>query len=156
MKQFKIFLVIVVLAFTAACSKGGDTPTPVPPVVPPVVTPPVAEPDITFNIEIAGIVIDNTTYFAALGATQAININITSPFPKNGVTIQVIVNNETTGTELYNKTNAGIAAATNPFTIDNLLGGVPCSGKVIVTSKTEDPVSKTFKSLQKTFKISRK
>ena len=90
MKQFKTLLIIVVLAFTAACSKGGDTPTPVPPVVTPV-----AEPDITFNLEIAGAVIDYNTYFAALGATQAINVNVTSTFPKDGVTIQVVVNNET-------------------------------------------------------------
>jgi len=153
MKQFKICLVIIVLAFTAACSKGGDTPTPTP--IPPVVTP-VAEPDVTFNIEIAGAVIDYTTYFAALGATQAINVNITSTFPKDGVTIQVVVTNETTSAELYNETKAGTAAATNPFTIANLLSGVPCSGKVTVTSKTLDPVSKTYKSLQKSFKISRK
>ena len=151
MKQFKTLLIIVVLAFTAACSKGGDTPTPVPPVVTPV-----AEPDITFNLEIAGAVIDYNTYFAALGATQAINVNVTSTFPKDGVTIQVVVNNETTSAELYNETKAGTVAATNPFTIANLLSGVPCSGKVTVTSKTLDPVSKTYKSLQRSFKISRK
>ncbi len=151
MKQFKIFLVIIVLAFTAACSKGGDTPTPVPPPVTPV-----AEPDITFKIEIAGAEIDYNTYFAALGATQAINVNVTSAFPKDGVTIQVVVNNETTSAELYNETKAGTTAATNPFTIANLLSGVPCSGKVTVTSKTLDPVSKTYKSLQRSFKISRK
>ena len=148
MKQFKIGLVIIMLAFTAACSKGGDTPTPV--------VPPVAEPDVTFNIEIAGVVIDYTTYFAALGATQAINVNITSTFPKDGVTIQVAVNNETTSAELYNETKAGTAAAANSFTIANLLSGVPCSGKVTVTSKTLDPVSKTYKSMQRPFKISRK
>ena len=57
---------------------------------------------------------------------------------------------------IFSDTKVGTVAGTNPVTINNLLPGVPCTATVLVTSKTLDPVSKTYKSFTKTFKIARK
>jgi hypothetical protein len=153
MKKLVLISAVFVSIFTTGCpSKGGDTPTVVTP--PPTVT---AEPDVTFKVEVDNKEVDYTTYTAALGAAQLINVNITSVFPKDGVTIDVTVKKELDNSSVFSDPNkAGTAAATNPVTISNLLPGVPCVATVVVTSKTQDPVSKTFKSLTKTFKIARK
>jgi len=154
MKYSKILLICVLFAFTA-CSKGGDSPTPTPPTPPPVVL--IPEADIAFKIEIDGKEIDYAAIFASIGATQAINVNITStPFPKDGVTIDVAVKKVLDNSVVSTDSKAGTTAATNALTISNLVSGVECSGTVTVTSKTLDPVSKTYKSLIKTFKIGRK
>ena len=98
-----------------------------------------------------------TDIYPALGATQAVNINITStPFPKDGVTIEMEVRKVLDNSIVFTDSKPGTTAATNAFTIQNLVSGVECSGKVTVTSKTLDPVSKTYKSLNKTFRIARK
>lgn len=150
MNYSKILLISILFVLTACSKGGGDTPTPPPPVV---VTP---EADIAFKIEIDGKEIDYTAIIASLGATQAINVNVTStPFPKDGVTIDVAVkklDNSVVSTD----SKAGTTAATNALTISNLVSGVECIGTVTVTSKTLDPVSKTYKFLVKTFRIGRK
>ena len=151
MKKFCFVLVAFTLVI-ASCSKGGgSTPvTPTPPVV-------VAEPDIAFKVEVDNKEVDYTTYTAALSASQPVNVNITtSPFPKDGVTIDVTVKKDVDNTSIFSDTKVGTVAGTNPVTINNLLPGVPCTATVLVTSKTLDPVSKTYKSFTKTFKIARK
>lgn len=151
-------LVLVLVAFTliiASCSKGGGGSTPVTPTPPPVVV--VAEPDIAFKVEVDSKEVDYTTYTAALSASQAVNVNVTtSPFPKDGVTIDVTVKKDIDNASIFSDTKLGTVAGTNPVTIANLAAGVPCTATVLVTSKTLDPVSKTYKSLSKTFKIARK
>ena len=150
MKLSKLLFVCLCFAFTACSKGGGDTPTPTPPT-------PVAEPDIAFKIEIDAKEIDYSAIYAALGATQAVNINITpASFPKDGVTIDMVVKKVLDNSVVFSDSKAGTTAATNAFTIQNLVSGVECSGSVTVTSKTLDPVSKTYKSLNKTFRIGRK
>jgi len=149
-------LVLILGAFTliiASCSKGGGASTPVTPTPPPVV---VAEPDIAFKVEVDSKEVDYTTYTAALSASQLVNVNITSAFPKDGVTIDVTVKKDVDNASIFSDTKLGTVAGTNPVTIANLAAGVPCTATVLVTSKTLDPVSKTYKSLSKTFKIARK
>ena len=150
-------LVLLLGAFTliiASCSKGGGGSTPVTPTPPPVVV--VAEPDIAFKVEVDSKEVDYTTYTAALSASQLVNVNITSAFPKDGVTIDVTVKKDVDNASIFSDTKLGTVAGTNPVTIANLAAGVPCTATVLVTSKTLDPVSKTYKSLSKTFKIARK
>ena len=151
MKKFCFVLVAFTLVI-ASCSKGGgSTPvTPTPPVV-------VAEPDIAFKVEVDNKEIDYTTYLAALSASQPVNVNVTTaPFPKDGVTIDVTVKKDVDNSSVFSDAKVGTVAGTNPVTINNLLPGVPCTATVLVTSKTLDPVSKTYKSFSKTFKIARK
>ena len=152
MKKFCFVLVAFTLVI-ASCSKGGGS-TPVTPTPPPVV---VAEPDIAFKVEVDNKEIDYTTYLAALSASQPVNVNITTaPFPKDGVTIDLTVKKEIDNSSVFSDAKVGTVAGTNPVTINNLLPGVPCTATVLVTSKTLDPVSKTYKSFTKTFKIARK
>lgn len=152
MNYSRILLICVLFVFTA-CSKGGGS-SPTPPTPPPVVV--IPEADIAFKIEIDGKEIDYTAINVSLSETQAINVNVTStPFPKDGVTIDVSVkklDNSIVSTD----SKAGTTAATNALTISNLVSNVECIGTVTVTSKTEDPVTKTNKSLIRTFRIARK
>ena len=151
----KLVLLLGAMPFVfASCSKGGGTTTPVTPTPPPVVV--VAEPDIAFKVEVDSKEVDYTTYTAALSASQPVNVNITSAFPKDGVTIDVTVKKDVDNASIFSDTKLGTVAGTNPVTITNLAAGVPCTATVLVTSKTLDPVSKTYKSLSKTFKIARK
>lgn len=154
MKKIILHLLLLPLLFSA-CSKTGDTTTTTP-TTPPVVK--VAEADIAFKIEIDSKEIDYSTIYAALGATQALNININStPFPKDGVTIDVSTKKEADNTTIGTPTSAGSnTASTNALSISSLSQGVVCIVTVTVTSKTQDPVSSTYKSLSKTFKIARK
>lgn len=151
MKNFCFILVGFTLVI-ASCSKGGgSTPVPTPP---PVV---VAEPDIAFKVEVDNKEIDYTTYLAALSASQPVNVNITTaPFPKDGVTIDLTVKKDLDNASVFSDTKVGTVAGTNPVIINSLSPGVPCTATVLVTSKTLDPVSKTYKSFTKTFKIARK
>lgn len=151
MKKLIIVLAALPLVFSTACSKGGGTTTTVTP--PPVV---VAEPDIAFKVEVDSKEVDYNAYTAALSATQPVNVNVTSTFPKDGVTIDVTVKKDVDNSSIFTDTKLGTVAATNLVTINNLAPGVPCTTTVLVTSKTLDPVSKTYKSLSKTFKIARK
>lgn len=150
MKKFYFILVAFTLVF-ASCSKGGGS-TPVTP--PPVV---VAEPEIAFKVEVDNKEIDYTTYLAALSASQPINVNVTTaPFPKDGVTIDLTVKKDVDNSSVFSDAKVGTVAGTNPVIINSLSPGVPCTATVLVTSKTLDPVSKTYKSFTKTFKIARK
>lgn len=150
MKNFCFILVAFTLVI-ASCGKGGGTTTPV---TPPVV---VAEPDIAFKVEVGGNEVDYNAYTVALNASQPVNVNITTaPFPKDGVTIDLTVKKDLDNASVFSDTKVGTIAGTNPVTINNLSPGVPCTASVLVTSKTLDPVSKTYKSLSKTFKIARK
>jgi hypothetical protein len=151
MKNFCFVLVAFTLVI-ASCSKGGgSTPvTPTPPVV-------VAEPEIAFKVEVDNKEVDYSTYTVALSASQPINVNVTtSPFPKDGVMIDVTVKKDLDNSSVFSDAKTGTVAATNSVIINNLLPGVPCTASVLVTSKTLDPVSKTYKSFSKTFKIARK
>jgi hypothetical protein len=151
----KIVLILAALPFVfSACSKGGGTTTTTPPVTPPPVV--VAEPDIAFKVEVDSKEVDYANYTAALSASQLVNVNVTSTFPKDGVTIDVTVKKDVDNSSVFSDTKLGTVAGTNPVTINNLSAGVPCTATVVVTSKTQDPVSKTYKSLTKTFKIARK
>jgi hypothetical protein len=117
----------------------------------------VAEPDIAFKVEVDNKEIDYTTYLAALSASQPVNVNITTaPFPKDGVTIDLTVKKDLDNAIVFSDTKVGTVAGTNPVIINSLSPGVPCTATVLVTSKTLDPVSKTYKSFTKTFKIARK
>ena len=152
----KICFVLVAFSFIiASCSKGGGGSTPVTPTPPPPVV--VAESDITFKVEVDNKEVDYTTYTAALSASQPVNVNVTStPFPKDGVTIDLTVKKDLDNASIFSDSKVGTIAATNSVTINNLTPGVPCTATVLVTSKTLDPVSKTYKSFSKTFKIARK
>ena len=129
-----------------ACSKGGDSPTPTPP---PVVV--VPETDLAFKVEIASTEIDYTKIYGAIGGSQAINVNITSTLPKDGVTIDVKVTKDADNTAVFNNNITSTTAASNAITISSLSPGVLSTATVVVTSKT-----KSTNTATKTFKIAAK
>ena len=145
MRNYKILLVAAPFVLFA-CSKGGDSPTPTPP---PVVV--VAEADIAFKVEIpVSTEIDYTKIYGAVGASQAINVNVTSALPKDGVTIDVKVNKDVDNTSVF-ANNISSTAAANAITITSLTPGVLSTVTVVVTSKTKSANTST-----KTFKIAAK
>jgi hypothetical protein len=145
MKNYKILLVAISFMFMA-CSKGGDSPTPTPP---PVVV--VPETDLAFKVEIASTEIDYTKIYGAIGGSQAINVNITSTLPKDGVTIDVKVTKDADNTAVFNNNITSTTAASNAITISSLSPGVLSTATVVVTSKT-----KSTNTATKTFKIAAK
>lgn len=145
MKNYKILLVAISFMFMA-CSKGGDSPTPTPP---PVVV--VPEADLAFKVEIASTEIDYTKIYGAIGGSQAINVNITSTLPKDGVTIDVKVTKDADNTAVFNNNITSTTAASNAITISSLSPGVLSTATVVVTSKT-----KSSNTATKTFKIAAK
>lgn len=146
MRNYKILLLAAPFVLFA-CSKGGDSPTPTPP---PVVV--VPEVDIAFKVEIpASTEIDYTKIYGAIGGTQAINVNITSTLPKDGVTIDVKVTKDTDNSAMFSNNISSTTAATNPITINSLSPGVLSTATVVVTSKT-----KSTNTATKTFKIAAK
>lgn len=145
MKNYKILLVAISFMFMA-CSKGGDSPTPTPP---PVVV--VPETDLAFKVEIASTEIDYTKIYGAIGGSQAINVNITSTLPKDGVTIDVKVTKDADNTAVFNNNITSTTAASNAITISSLSPGVLSTATVVVTSKT-----KSSNTATKTFKIAAK
>ncbi len=145
MKNYKILLVAIPFMFMA-CSKGGDSPTPTPP---PVVV--VPETDLAFKVEIASTEIDYTKIYGAIGGSQAINVNITSTLPKDGVTIDVKVTKDADNTAVFNNNITSTTAASNAITISSLSPGVLSTATVVVTSK-----SKSTNTSTKTFKIAAK
>lgn len=148
MKYFKLFLVAIPFLLYS-CSKGGDSPTPVvPPVVPPVV---VTEADIAFKVEIGSAEIDYTKIYGAVGASQAINVNVTSALPKDGVTIDVKVTKDADNSSVFTNSISSTAGAANAVTITSLSPGVLSTATVVVTSKT-----KATNTATKTFKIAAK
>ena len=145
MKNYKILLVAISFMFMA-CSKGGDSPTPTPP---PVVV--VPETDLAFKVEIASTEIDYTKIYGAIGGSQAINVNITSTLPKDGVTIDVKVTKDADNSAVFNNNITSTTAASNAITISSLSPGVLSTATVVVTSKT-----KSTNTATKTFKIAAK
>lgn len=151
---------IVLLGFTfivAACSKGGGstgggtTPTP-----PPVATVEVG--DIAFKIEIDTKEVDYAGIYGALSGSQAINVNVTStPFAKDGVTIDLSVKKDSDNSVVSGSSVSSTTAGTNALTISNLTAGVLCTATVTVTAKTLDTKTcNCYKTFTKTFKIARK
>lgn len=143
MRDFKVLLIVIPFMLIA-CSKGGDTPTPTPP---PVVT--VPEADIAFKVEIGSTEINYDKIYGAIGGIQAININITSTLPKDGVTIDVKVTKDADNAVVFSK-NITSTSASNAITISGLLTE-KSTATVVVTSKT-----KSTNTAIKTFKISAK
>jgi hypothetical protein len=147
MKYLKLVLVAVPFILFS-CSKGGDTattPTPTP-------TPtPVAEADIAFKVEIDTKEVDYSSIIAALSATQAINVNVTSTLPKDGVTIDVSTKKNADNTVVSSSSASSTTGATNAASVTSLAPGVLCTVTVTVTSKTKSSNSST-----KTFQIAAK
>jgi len=145
MRNYKILLVALPFMLIA-CSKGGDSPTPPPPVVI------VPEADIAFKVEIpVSTEIDYTKIYGAIGGTQAINVNVTSALPADGVTIDVKVTKDVDNTSVFTNNITSKTAASNAITINSLSPGVLSTATVIVTSKT-----KSTNTATKTFKIAAK
>lgn len=147
MRIFKILLVALPFMLMA-CSKGGDSPTPTPP---PVVV--VPEADIAFKVEIpASTEIVYTKIYGAIGGSQAINVNITSTLPTDGVTIDVKVTKDAADNAVIFTNNfTSKTAASNSITINSLSPGVLSTVTVVVTSK-----NKSTNTATKTFKIAGK
>jgi hypothetical protein len=145
MRNYKILLVALPFMLIA-CSKGGDSPTPPPPVVI------VPEADIAFKVEIpVSTEIDYTKIYGAIGGAQAINVNVTSALPADGVTIDVKVTKDVDNTSVFTNNITSKTAASNAITINSLSPGVLSTATVIVTSKT-----KSTNTATKTFKIAAK
>jgi len=140
-----IALSFIVLSF-AGCSKGGDSPTPTP-TPPPVV---IVESDIAFKVDVAGTEVNYSTVLPVVGATLAINANITSALPKDGVTIDISVKKKADNTVVFT-TNLSSSAASNPVTVTGLTPGTLCVATVTVTSK-----SKSSNTALKTFELASK
>jgi len=137
-----IALSFIVLVF-AGCSKGGDSPTPTPtPTPPPVV---IVESDIAFKVDVAGAEVNYSTVLPVVGASLAINANITSTLPKDGVTIDVSVKKKADNTVVFT-TNLSSSAASNPVTVTGLTAGTLCVATVTITSKSKasNTATKTF------------
>ena len=145
-KNSIIALSFIVLSF-AGCSKGGDSPTPTPPTPPPVV---ITESDIAFKVDVAGAELNYSTILPVVGATVAINANITSTLPKDGVTIDISVKKKSDNTVVF-ATNLSSSAASNPVTVTGLTAGTLCVATIIVTSK-----SKASNTSTKTFELAAK
>jgi hypothetical protein len=147
-KHSFIALGFFVLLFSA-CSKGGDSPAPTP--TPPTPTPPVAtEADIVFKVDIAGSEVNYSNVFAVVGTSVAINANITSTLPKDGVTIDVSVKKKADNAVVFNSSTSS-STGSNPVTITGLTPGVLCVATVVVTSK-----SKSSNAMTKTFELASK
>lgn len=140
-----IALSFIVLSF-AGCSKGGDSPAPTP-TPPPVV---IVESDIAFKVDVAGTELNYSTILPVVGATVAINANITSTLPKDGVTIDISVKKKSDNTVVFT-TNLSSSAASNPVTVTGLAAGTLCVATVTVTSK-----SKASNTATKTFELASK
>lgn len=146
-KSFFIFLAFSLVI--VSCSKGGDpTPTPVP--IPPVV---ITEATLAYGIDIdpgAGNI------YAALGATQSMNINLSSAVPTSGIQIDVLTKKDSDGSTV-SSSSISSTSASNAITIVNLQQGVLCTTKVTITSKTTAS-STVIPSpiVEKSFKIARK
>jgi len=139
-KNSIIALSFIVLSF-AGCSKGGDSPTPTP-TPPPVV---IVESDIAFKVDVAGAEVNYSTVLPVVGASLAINANITSTLPKDGVTIDVSVKKKADNTVVFT-TNLSSSAASNPVTVTGLAAGTLCVATVTITSKSKasNTATKTF------------
>ena len=145
-KNSFIALSFIVLSF-AGCSKGGDSPTPTPPTPPPVV---IVEADIAFKVDVSGSEVNYSAVFPVVGASLAMNANITSTLPKDGVTIDVSVKKKSDNTVVFT-TSLSSSAASNPVTVTGLTAGTLCVATITVTSK-----SKASNTALKTFELASK
>ena len=145
-KHSIIALSFFVLAFNG-CSKGGDSPAPTPPTPPPVV---VTEADIVFKVDVAGSEVNYNSVFAVVGTSLAMNVNITSTLPKDGVTVDVTVKKKLDNSTVFT-TNLSSTTASNPVTVTGLTPGTLCVATVTVTSK-----SKSSNTALKTFELASK
>ena len=144
-KNSFIALSFIVLSF-AGCSKGGDSPTPTPP-TPPVV---IVEADIAFKVDVSGSEVNYSAVFPVVGASLAVNANITSTLPKDGVTIDVLVKKKSDNTVVFTSSLSS-STASNPVTVTGLTPGTLCVATITVTSK-----SKASNSALKTFELASK
>ena len=145
-KNSFIALSFIVLSF-AGCSKGGDSPTPTPPTPPPVV---IVEADIAFKVDVSGSEVNYSAVFPVVGASLAMNANITSTLPKDGVTIDVSVKKKSDNTVVFTSSLSS-STASNPVTLTGLTPGTLCVATITVTSK-----SKASNSALKTFELASK
>ena len=143
-KNSFIALSFIVLSF-AGCSKGGDSPTP--PTPPPVV---IVEADIAFKVDVSGSEVNYSAVFPVVGASLAMNANITSTLPKDGVTIDVSVKKKSDNTVVFTSSLSS-STASNPVTVTGLTPGTLCVATITVTSK-----SKASNSALKTFELASK
>ncbi len=129
------FLILVLSIGFFACSKGGDSPAPKPPVV-------VVEPSLTAT---GAVVIDidpgATNIYAVLGTSQRIEVRIAA-LPASGVTIKTdmvkVLDNTTAFTNTISSTSLN-----NPVIVTGLIPGVLYNLSVVVTSKTTASNTKT-------------
>ena len=145
-KNSIIALSFIVLSF-AGCSKGGDSPTPTPPTPPPVV---IVEADIAFKVDVSGSEVNYSAVFPVVGASLAVNANITSTLPKDGVTIDVLVKKKSDNTVVFTSSLSS-STASNPVTVTGLTPGTLCVATITVTSK-----SKASNTALKTFELASK
>ena len=145
-KNSFIALSFIVLSF-AGCSKGGGSPTPTPPTPPPVV---IVEADIAFKVDVSGSEVNYSAVFPVVGASLAMNANITSTLPKDGVTIDVSVKKKSDNTVVFTSSLSS-STASNPVTVTGLTPGTLCVATITVTSK-----SKASNSALKTFELASK
>jgi hypothetical protein len=141
-KSSFVALSVIVLSF-AGCSKGGESPTPTPPVT-------VAESDIAFKVDIAGSEVNYSNVFAVVGTSIQMNANITSSLPKDGVTIDISVRKKLDNAVVFSSSLSSTTAS-NPFTVTGLTGGTLCVATIIVTSK-----SKSTNTSTKSFELAAK
>jgi hypothetical protein len=144
-KSSIIALSAIVLSF-AGCSKGGDSPSPTP-TPPPVV---ITESDIAFRVDVSGTEVNYSTVFPVVGTSQALNANITSTLPKDGVTIDISVKKKADNAVVFS-TNLSSSTASNPVTVTGLTGGTLCVATIVVTSKSKpsNTSTKTFELVAK-------
>lgn len=137
--SFLMVLVFSTILFSCSKSGGGDT-TP-----PPIVNPPVAEADIAFKVEIGAVEIKYDVPIGVIGNSQAINVNVTSTLPKDGVTIDVSVKKKLDNSNVYSN-NISSTSSSNAISISGLIPGVETVATVQVTSKNKSTnfASKTF------------
>jgi hypothetical protein len=143
MKLIKLLLIVIPFIIFS-CSKGGDsassTPTPIP--IPTPTESPVA---FTINVDPgAGNIL------AVVGASQVINVKVSSAIPAAGLTVAVTVTKDVDNTTVFTTSNSSVAADNN-LTITGLNPGVLCTATVVVTSKSTATNNKTA-----TFKLAAK
>lgn len=138
-------------------SISTPTPTPTPTITPtPTVTntpTPTATPTndpINFGILISGYEVDYNAIYAVVGASQPINVNITSILPSSGVTIDVSVKKKADNTVVFSSSTSS-STSSNTVTITGLTAGVLCVATVVVTS-----INGGLNTLTKTFELAAK
>jgi len=94
--------------------------------------------------------VNYNSVFAVVGTSLAMNANITSTLPKDGVTVDVTVKKKLDNSTVFT-TNLSSTTASNPVTVTGLTPGTLCVATVTVTSK-----SKATNTSVKTFELAAK